>query len=85
MTILVASVTAGRDGSFRLHLPDFSKDPIYTTVGKNAELHFYVRERSSGNVIAELKGPDALTSASGGMRIEGNYPAPLAFSFVTAQ
>jgi hypothetical protein len=85
MTILIASVTAGRDGSFRLHLPDFSKDPLYGTVGKNAELHFYVRERSSGNVVAELKGPDSLMSPSGGMRIEGNYPVPLTFMFVASR
>ena len=85
MRIMVGSVTAGRDGSFRLHLPDFSKDPLYSTLGKNAELHFYVRERSSGNVVAELKGPDPLTLPSGGMRIDAQYPAPLSFSFLASR
>ncbi len=85
LNIPVASITAGRDGTFRLHLPDFSKDPLYATFGKTAELHFYVRERSSGNLVAELKGPDSLASPSGGMRIEGSYPAPLSFRFLAAR
>jgi hypothetical protein len=85
MTILVASVTAGKDGSFHLRLPDFSKDPLYASLEKNAELHFYVRERSSGNLVAELKGPDSLVSKSGGMRIDAAYPATLAFSFLASR
>jgi len=85
MSIMIASITAGRDGSFRLHLPDFSKDPLYATLEKNAELHFYVRERSSGNLVAELKGPDSLTSPSGGMRIDAQFPTSLSFSFVASR
>ena len=85
LTIQVAAVTAGRDGSFRFQLPDFSKDPLYSSTEKDAELHLYVRERASGNVIAELKAPDSVVSQSGGMRIAGSYPVPLMFSFVTAR
>ena len=85
LNLPILSVPAGRDGSFRLQLPDFSKDPLFSSFGKTAELHFYVRERSSGNLIAELKGPDSVVSPSGGMRIEANYPAPLAFTFIAVR
>jgi len=71
----VATVPAGRDGSFRFELPDFTKDPLFTTVEKDAWLSFSVRERRAGNIVGELKG----------LRIQDNYPSPLMFTFVPAR
>ncbi len=72
-TFRIATVSLGRDAAFRFELPDFSKDRLFDSLENKAYLTFHLRERGSGNFVAELKGLD---------KIQANYPQPLIFTFV---
>jgi hypothetical protein len=82
--VRIATAAADLDGSFRFELPDFTKDPLFTSVEKNAWITFSVRERRAGNIVGELKAPESITDPLG-MKVQATYLSPLMFTFVPAR
>lgn len=66
------------DGSFTMELPDFTADPLWNSMSKDATLMFFLVDHASGHRIAELKAPAALAK-DGDLKVAGSYP-DVAFS-----
>lgn len=66
-----ASVDA--DGSFTVELPDFSSDPTWASLSHDAGLMFYLGDSQSGQRLATLAAPAALSHASF-LQVAPSYP-----------
>jgi len=70
--LALAKAPVDADGSFTMELPDFTADPLWSSLTKNASLMFFL-EDATGHRIAELKGPASL-SLGGNLKVAANYP-----------
>ena len=70
--LALASAAVDADGAFSMDLPDFTADPLWSSLSKNATLMFFL-EDASGHRIAELKAPASL-SVGGDLKIAATYP-----------
>ena len=61
------------DGSFQMDLPDFTEDPLWQSLTKNATLLFFLEDKTTSHRIAELQAPAAL-SQGGNLKVAANYP-----------
>jgi lipopolysaccharide export system protein LptA len=67
------------DGTFVLELPDFSGDPLWKGLSHNATLMLFLVDASTGEHLAQLSAPDAL-SRKGGLKVAASYPAQIEFA-----
>ena len=70
--LALAKASVDADGAFSMELPDFTADPLWNSLTKNATLMFFL-EDTSGHRIAELKAPASL-SLGGNLKIAATYP-----------
>lgn len=61
------------DGSFVVDLPDFSADPLWSSLTSNARLTFFAVDASSGHPIAALRTIDE-SSTGGWIKVAAGYP-----------
>jgi hypothetical protein len=66
----LGSVAISSDGSFTLELPDFTADPTWPSISKDAELMFYLRDPVAGKPVGDL----ITSSRSGNLQVATNYP-----------
>lgn len=64
----------GSDGSFVFDLPDFSADPLWSTLSSNARLSFYAVDDSNGEPLGTLKAAGESSVAGGGVKVASSYP-----------
>jgi hypothetical protein len=67
------------DGSFALDLPDFSSDPLWSSLSHNATLTFMLIDAGNGERLARLSAPRDL-SRGGGLKVAASYPAEIEFA-----
>jgi hypothetical protein len=67
------------DGTFALELPDFSADPLWKNLSHNATLTLFLVDASTGEHLAELSAPAAL-SRKGALKVAASYPAQIQFA-----
>lgn len=78
MSGAVSPFTVGKalidsDGSFTVSLPDFSGDPLWTSLSNNATLLFIASDSSNGQPLAALRAANA-GSKAGGVKVAPSYP-----------
>jgi hypothetical protein len=78
-TMRVGEATPDADGQFRVALPDLSQDPIASAKSHPGVFQFWARERTTGNLLAELV-PAESKARFGSLRIEPGYPDELVFT-----
>jgi hypothetical protein len=71
--LAVTKATVDADGSFVMDLPDFTNDPLWNTLSKDATLMFFLTDQSTGHRVAGLKAPAAL-SRGGNLKVAATYP-----------
>ena len=70
--LALAKAAVDADGAFSMELPDFTADPLWNSLTKNATLMFFL-EDATGHRIAELKGLASL-SLGGNLKVAASYP-----------
>jgi hypothetical protein len=68
--LVLGKTTVAADGSFTMELPNFTADPTWPDVSKDAELMFYLRDSGANGRVALLLTP----SHSGNLRVTTSYP-----------
>jgi len=70
------------DGSFRLSVPDFSRDPESAAGYPASEIQIWAKDKADGSLVAELvpSGLPQIKTRMGGLKIQGQYPADVVFS-----
>ena len=71
--LAVTKATVDADGSFVMDLPDFTNDPLWNSLSKDATLMFFLTDQTSGHRITGLKAPAAL-SRGGNLKVAPTYP-----------
>jgi len=71
--LALAQAPVGADGSFQMDLPDFTADPLWQSLSRNAGLMFFLKDKATGRRIAELQPPASL-ARSGNLKVAANYP-----------
>jgi hypothetical protein len=71
--LAVTKATVDADGSFVMDLPDFTNDPLWSSLSNNATLMFFLTDQTSGHRVAGLKAPAAL-SRGGNLKVAATYP-----------
>lgn len=62
------------DGSFTISLPDFTADPLWSTLSNKARLTFSVADATTGHPLATLKVLSDSTASTGGLKVASSYP-----------
>jgi hypothetical protein len=70
--LALAKAPVDSDGAFSMDLPDFTADPLWSSLTRNATLMFFL-EDANGHRLAELKAPASL-SLGGNLKIAATYP-----------
>jgi hypothetical protein len=71
--LAVTKATVDADGSFVMDLPDFTNDPLWNTLSKDATLMFFLTDQATGHRVAGLKAPASL-SRGGNLKVAASYP-----------
>jgi hypothetical protein len=61
------------DGSFTIELPDFTADPTWPSISKQAALMFFLRDPGADTRVAALVAPAGL-SRTGNLQVATSYP-----------
>jgi hypothetical protein len=75
----LAKVPVATDGSFSIELPDFSTDPSWSSLSKDASLTFYLVDASTGHPLNALTPPAALSQGSS-LKVASNYGGEVQFA-----
>jgi hypothetical protein len=75
----ITKSSVGSDGSFQAYLPDFAENGTASPQMNDAAFSVLLIDPDSGNLLAELKPPAAL-SRSGDLKIIPSYPQSIEFS-----
>jgi hypothetical protein len=71
--LVVTKATVDADGSFVMDLPDFTNDPLWSSLSNDATLMFFLTDQATGHHVAGLKAPGAI-SRGGNLKIAATYP-----------
>jgi hypothetical protein len=71
--LAVTKATVDADGSFVMDLPDFTNDPLWSSLSNDATLMFFLTDQATGHRVAGLKAPAAL-SRGGNLKVAATYP-----------
>jgi hypothetical protein len=72
-------VPVATDGSFSIELPDFSSDPLWASLSKNAALTFYLVDAATGHPLNTLAPPESLSQGSS-LKVAASYPGEVQFT-----
>ena len=75
----VAKAHVEADGTFAVELPDFSGDPLWTSLSHNATLMFLLVDATTGEHLARLSAPRDL-GRRGSLKVAASYPAEVQFA-----
>jgi hypothetical protein len=70
------------DNSFRISVPDLSRDPIAGSPDRPGELQIWAQDKATGEDIAQLtpRGSPTLKTRMGGLRIQSEYAPETVFA-----
>jgi len=70
------------DNSFRISVPDLSRDPLASAPDHPGELQIWAKDKSSGEDVAQLipGGSPAFRTRMGGLKIQREYPPETVFA-----
>lgn len=70
------------DNSFRISVPDLSRDPIAGAPDHPGELQIWARDKDTGDDISQLdpSGSPAFKTRTGGLKIQKEYPPDTVFA-----
>lgn len=71
--LAVTKATVDADGSFVMDLPNFTNDPLWSSLSNDATLMFFLTDQATGHRVAGLKAPAAL-SRGGNLKVAATYP-----------
>lgn len=77
--LFVGKAAVATDGSFSFELPDFSSDPLWSSLSNDAGLTFYLIDAASGNPLNTLKPPASLSQGST-LKVTSSYSGEMQFS-----
>lgn len=82
--IAISPFTVGKgkvenDGTFAVEIPDFSGDPLWTSLSHNATLMFFLVDAQTGQQLARLSAPRDI-SRKGSLKVAASYPAEIQFA-----
>jgi hypothetical protein len=75
----VAKTKVAEDGTFAIDLPDFTADPIWSNLSKNATLVFALIDSSNGEHLGRLAPPRDISRGSY-LKVAASYPAEVEFT-----
>ncbi len=75
----VTKAKVENDGTFAIDLPDFSADPAWANLSKNAALTFALIDSSNGERLGRLSAPKDL-SRGDSLKVSASYPAEVEFT-----
>ncbi|HEX4603921.1 MAG TPA: hypothetical protein VH724_08010 [Candidatus Angelobacter sp.] len=75
----VGKAKVENDGAFAVEVPDFSGDPLWTSLSHNATLMFFLVDAQTGQQVARLSAPRDI-SQRGSLKVATSYPAEILFS-----
>jgi hypothetical protein len=69
------------DDSFRISVPDLSRDPLAATPDHPGEIQIWAKDKSTGDDVAQLipVGSPAFKTRMGGLKIQDEYPSEPVF------
>ena len=67
------------DGTFAVEIPDFSGDPLWTSLSHNATLMLFLVDAQTGQQLARLSAPRDI-SRRGSLKVAASYPAEISFT-----
>jgi uncharacterized protein YpmB len=67
------------DGTFAVEIPNFSGDPLWTSLSHNATLMFFLVDAQTGQQLARLSAPRDI-SRRGALKVAVSYPAEISFT-----
>jgi len=82
--LFVAKTTVATDGTFSFELPDFTSDPLWSSLAKDAALNFYLVDAASGVPLHALTPPAGLSQGNA-LKITTGYPGEMEFSLQSRQ
>jgi hypothetical protein len=70
------------DGSFRIWVPDFSRDPLAGAPDHAGELQIWALDKAGEDAVAQLvpAGPQAGRTRTGGLKVQRAYPSETSFA-----
>jgi len=78
-TFHLARVTPDEGGTFRILLPNFTKDAVTESFHRNAGLQFIARERDTGNIVSFLVPANKEWKDLRDLPLKPKYPIPVVF------
>jgi hypothetical protein len=75
----VGKAKVENDGTFAVEIPDFSGDPLWTSLSHNATLMLFLVDAQTGQQLARLSAPRDI-SRRGSLKVAASYPAEIAFT-----
>jgi len=76
--LTLAKTKVEGDGTFAMELPDFTSDPLWTSLSHNATLMFFLVDSATGAQLARLSAPRDL-SRRGSLKVASSYPDEITF------
>jgi hypothetical protein len=77
--LFVAKTTVATDGTFSFEMPDFTSDPLWSTLSKDAALNFYLVDAATGAPLHALTPPAGLSQGNA-LKVSTGYPGEMQFS-----
>jgi hypothetical protein len=76
----IASLSA--DKSFRISVPDLSRDPLAGAPDQSGEFQIWAKDKSNGDIVAQLipRGSPTFKTRMGGLKIQRGYPLDTVFA-----
>ena len=75
----VGKAKVENDGTFAVEIPDFSGDPLWTSLSHNATLTLFLVDAQTGEQLAQLSAPRDI-SRRGSLKVAASYPAEISFT-----
>jgi len=75
----VGKAKVENDGTFAVEIPDFSGDPLWTSLSHNATLMLFLVDAQTGQQLARLSAPRDI-SRRGSLKVAASYPAEISFT-----
>jgi hypothetical protein len=75
----LAKTSVATDGTFSLELPDFSSDPLWSSLSKDALLSFHLIDAATGHPLNALVPPASLSHGSL-LKVTTSYPGETLFA-----
>jgi hypothetical protein len=77
--LFLTKVPLATDGTFAIEMPDFTADPLWSSLSNQATLKFYLVDPVTGGPVNELVAPAGLSEGHN-LKVATSYPGELEFT-----